>query len=85
MVGPPFLLQHINRSQIHECGSWEQGQAVSFPAIFVSNFKYSVFAVAAVLISNRVLFHEIDVILCSAKLSSFKSVVGKSRPSIKTP
>ena len=45
----PWLPFHggcvINRSQIHECGNWEWGCAVSFLRIFVSNFWYSVFVV----------------------------------------
>ncbi len=31
--------------RIHECGNWKRGRAVSFLGIFVSNFRYSVFAV----------------------------------------
>jgi hypothetical protein len=37
--------EYINRSQEHECGNWELGLTVSFLGIFVSNFRYSVFAV----------------------------------------
>jgi hypothetical protein len=33
------------RSQIHEFRNWERGRAVSFLGIFVSNFRFSVFAV----------------------------------------
>ncbi len=33
--------EHINRSQIHECRNWEQGRAVSFLGLFVSNFRCS--------------------------------------------
>ncbi len=43
--GPIVELQYITRSQKHECGNWERGRAVSFLVIFVSNFRYSVFAV----------------------------------------
>ncbi len=32
----------INCSQIQECGNWDQGGAVSFVGIYVSNFRYSV-------------------------------------------
>ncbi len=39
------LQDYINRSQKHECRNWERGRTVSFPGIFVSNFRYSVFAV----------------------------------------
>ncbi len=54
MISPPILLQQnrrtdhgniqcsINRSQIHECGKWARGHAVSFLGIFVSNFQYNV-------------------------------------------
>jgi hypothetical protein len=34
-----------NRSQKHECRNWDRGRAVSFLGIFVSHFRYSVFAV----------------------------------------
>jgi hypothetical protein len=40
--------KHINRLQIHECRNWERSRAVSFLRIFVSNFRYSVFAVPSV-------------------------------------
>jgi hypothetical protein len=36
---------YINHSQIHEPGNWERGRAISFLGIFVSNFRYSAFAV----------------------------------------
>ncbi len=35
----------INRSQIHEVRNWERGRAVLSLGIFVSNFRYSAFAV----------------------------------------
>ncbi len=38
-------VQYINRSQTHECGNWNWGRAIPFLAIFVSNFRYCVFAV----------------------------------------
>ncbi len=54
-IGPPTFIcyiafadrswEYINRSQIHECRNWEQGRAVSFLGIFVSNFRHSAFAV----------------------------------------
>ncbi len=34
--------EYINRSQIHECRNWEQGRAVPFLGIFLSNFRYSI-------------------------------------------
>ncbi len=41
----PGSWEYINCSEIHECRNWERGRAVSFLGIFVSNFRYSVFAV----------------------------------------
>ncbi len=38
----------VNRSLLHECRNWERGRAVSFLEIFVSNFRYNVFAVNTV-------------------------------------
>ncbi len=56
-IGPPIFLQqnrqtnrgniHINHSQRHECRNWDWGRAVSFLGIFVSNFRFVVFAVQA--------------------------------------
>jgi hypothetical protein len=37
--------EYINRSQKHECGNWDCSRTVSFLEIFVSNFRYCVFAV----------------------------------------
>jgi hypothetical protein len=37
--------EYINHSQIREYRIWDRGRAVSFMGIFVSNFRYSVFAV----------------------------------------
>jgi hypothetical protein len=37
--------EYINRSQTVECRNWETGRPVSFLGIFVSNFRYSAFAV----------------------------------------
>ncbi len=36
--------EYINLSQIHEFRNWKRGPAVSFLGIFVSNSRYSVFA-----------------------------------------
>jgi hypothetical protein len=51
-IGPPIFLQqntrsweYINRLPKHECRNWERGRTVLFLGIFVSNFRYSVFAV----------------------------------------
>jgi hypothetical protein len=47
-IGSPILDQsweYINRSQILESRNWERGRTISFLGIFVSNFRYSVFAV----------------------------------------
>jgi hypothetical protein len=44
-TGLPNLMQsnkqtdNINRSQIHECGNWEQGRPVSFLGIHKSDFR----------------------------------------------
>ena len=43
--------EYINRSQIHECRNREQGRAVSFLEIFVSNFRCSV--------SDKALVHKV--------------------------
>ncbi len=48
--GPPIFMQQnrhgseefINRSQTHECRSWNCSRAVPFLGIFVSNFRYCV-------------------------------------------
>ncbi len=32
--------EYINRSQAHECGSWDCGRAIPFLVIFISNFQY---------------------------------------------
>ncbi len=37
--------EYINRSKKHECRNWDCGRPVSFLGIFVSNFRYTVFAV----------------------------------------
>ncbi len=37
--------EYINRSQTHECGNWAWGRAIPFLEIFVSKFRYFVFAV----------------------------------------
>ncbi len=45
LVPNPIMEIYKNRSQTHECRNWERGRTVSFLGIFVSNFRYSVFAV----------------------------------------
>jgi hypothetical protein len=37
--------EYINRSQTHECRNWDCGHAIPFLGIFVSNFRYCIFAV----------------------------------------
>jgi hypothetical protein len=37
--------EYISHSQTHECGNWDWGRAIPFLVIFVSNFRYCVFAV----------------------------------------
>jgi hypothetical protein len=45
-IGRPIRgIPYINRSQKHECRSWDCSRAVPFLGIFVSNFRYCVFAV----------------------------------------
>jgi hypothetical protein len=39
-----FLFWEL-RSQTHECGNWDCGQAIPFLGIFFSNFRYWFFAV----------------------------------------
>ncbi len=38
-IGGPIIWEYINRSQIHECGNWERGRAVSFLGIHKSNCR----------------------------------------------
>ncbi len=42
-IGRP-LVEKISRSQKHECRKRDWGRAASFLGIFVSNFRYTVFA-----------------------------------------
>jgi hypothetical protein len=37
--------EYINRSQMHECGNWDWDPDIPFLGIFVSKFRYFVFAV----------------------------------------
>jgi hypothetical protein len=58
-IGPHIFLQqnmqtdprswdiYINRTQTHECGNWDCDCSIPFLGIFVSNFRYFVFAVCA--------------------------------------
>ncbi len=39
------LWEYINRSQTHECGNWDWDPDIPFLGIFVSKFRYFVFAV----------------------------------------
>jgi hypothetical protein len=36
--------ENTNPSQTHECGNWDGGRVIPFLGIFVSNFRYCVFA-----------------------------------------
>jgi hypothetical protein len=50
-IGRPIvgIYAHIYRSQTHKCGNWDWGHAIPFSGnIFVSNFRYCVFAVHVV-------------------------------------
>ncbi len=50
----------INRSQTHECENWYCSRAIPFLGIFVSNFRYCVFAVCVdFLVSSALSAHEI--------------------------
>ncbi len=40
-----YVLVHVIRSQIHECGNWDWGPDIPFLGIIVSNFRHFVFAV----------------------------------------
>ncbi len=42
-IGRPW--EYINSSETHECENWDWGRAIPFLGIFVSNFRYCVFAV----------------------------------------
>ncbi len=47
-IGRPIVgIHYINRSKTHECGNFDWGRAIPFLGIFVSNFRYCVFAVHA--------------------------------------
>ncbi len=40
-----MIVGYVNHSQTHECGNWDWGRPIPFVGIFVSNFRYSAFAV----------------------------------------
>jgi hypothetical protein len=44
-IGGPIAWEYINCSQIHECGRWERGRAVSYLVIHKSDLLGSVFTV----------------------------------------
>jgi hypothetical protein len=47
-IGPPIFCSKIGGPIVviyNECGNWDKGRAVSFLGIFVSSFRYHVFAV----------------------------------------
>jgi hypothetical protein len=45
-IGRPMVgILYINRWQTHECGNCKWGRAILFLGIFLSNFRYCVFAV----------------------------------------
>jgi hypothetical protein len=54
MIGPHILMQ-----QIHECRYWERGRAVSFLGIFVSIFRYSVYAVYPQIVQVQIIHYKI--------------------------
>ncbi len=40
-----YIKEYINRSRTHECGNWDWDPNIPFLGIFVSKFRYFVFAV----------------------------------------
>ncbi len=44
-IGRPIVWEYINCSQTHECGYWDWDPDIPFLGIFVSKFRYFVFAV----------------------------------------
>ncbi len=48
-----LYIRQPNRSQTHECGNLDWGRAISFLGIFVSNFRYCVFAVHWILLLKK--------------------------------
>ncbi len=51
----------INRSQTHDCGNWDWGRSIPYLGIFVSNFRYLIFAVYV--------DHIWPILLCSAEVT----------------
>jgi hypothetical protein len=45
---------YINRSQTHECGNWDQGRAIPFLSIFVSNFQNRLCSVCTTVSSKSI-------------------------------
>jgi hypothetical protein len=76
-IGPPILQQqntvdgeYINRSPIYEGRNWELGRTVSFQGIYVSNFRYSFFAVHGALLESKCVFGP-----CRSHFLSRKSLI----------
>ncbi len=67
-IGPFIFLQqnmqtdrgntYIIRTQTHECRNWDCGRSVPFLGIYISNFRYSIFAVSGKKCSaSRIFFY----------------------------
>ncbi len=62
-TGRPIVGIYKSLSQTHECGNWDRGRPIPFLGIFVSNFRYCVFAVQKWLVSQ--FFIEVNYCTCS--------------------
>jgi hypothetical protein len=49
------LWEYINRTPKHECRNWDCGRAVPFLGIYVSNFRYSIFAVHLAMLAIEII------------------------------
>jgi hypothetical protein len=69
-----FPEKYITRSQKHECRNWDCSRAVPFLEMFVSNFRYCVFAVCVGAlrknITKTIFTHTNGMFLASYILSS---------------
>jgi hypothetical protein len=90
-MGPPILLQQIkadrsweyrNRLQIHEGRNWEEAAKFPFLGTFVSNFRYSIFAVHPVYFLP--LFESLNPCLQSTTLPSLWLQLSKHRIGVLT-
>ncbi len=81
-IGRPSVGIYINHSQTHECGNWDWGPAAPFLGIFVSNFRYFVFAVPLTLTEvsmgvvighHKVIMNFFIALICKRLLVPLKS------------